>query len=279
MAIPTRQPQGIPTGGQFAPDTRTEPTITLSAGGDKTHTAPLTGTIELRNASYDQLPPWPAGMPEPAVSYSFSDGKCETSITIDDRTMNFWDSDSDGTINDTDNGTNPWEDFDEEDQDIALQWGKRVHQRIDASTYGIMIEATNSPSVHSAILAHALGKEPAPAPAAPDLANKATRDAYLFDAESRLAAAHEEVQNIYMIGAAQEIRAEFPDIGSFNLVVGGKHLEISEAWDADGNPVADTLVHAATASVFRYREEDDFNTFTDQRTVTVADAINFRPGS
>jgi hypothetical protein len=271
---PARQPQGIPTGGQFAPDTRTEPTITLSREGDKIHTAELRQTIELRNADFDQLPDWPATLPQPNVSFSFEAGKCETSVTVADKTMNFWDSDSDGTINDTDNGTNPWEDFDEEDQEMALEWGKRVHQRIDSSTYGIMIEASYTPAVHSIILSHALGKEPAPAP---DLTRRSVRDAYLDKAEARLAAANEEVQNIYMIGAAQELREEFPVIDSFNLAVGDKHLVISEAWDADGQPVDAAIVGAATQSVFRYRNEDDFNTFTDQKTITVGDAIAFRP--
>ncbi|GAA4032664.1 hypothetical protein GCM10023063_14970 [Arthrobacter methylotrophus] len=274
MNTPARQPQGIPTGGQFAPDARAEPSINLSPAGDKIHTAELRKTIELRNADFDQLPEWPATLPQPEVSFDFSDGKCETNITVDDKMMTFWDSDSDGTINDTDNGNNPWEDFDEEDQEMALEWGKRVHQRIDSSTYGIMIEASCTPEVNSIILAHSLGKDPSPAP---DLTHCSVRDAYLTKAEARLAAARDEIQNIYMIGAAQELREDFPVIDSFNLVVGDKHMVISEAWDADGNPVSDETLGAATQAVFRYREEDDFNTFTDQKTITVEDAINFRP--
>jgi hypothetical protein len=269
-----RQPKGIPAGGQFAATAHSEPSLNLSPAGDQSYTAQLSTTVKLRNASFDQLPDWPATMPEPEVSFSFEGGKCETNVTVDDKMMCFWDSDSDGTINDTDNGTNPWEDFDEEAQEMALEWGKRVHQRIDSSTYGIMIEASHTPAVHSIILDHALGKNPAPAP---DLTRKSVRDAYLTKAETRLAAANEEVQNIYMIGAAQELREEFPVIDSFNLAVGDKHLVISEAWDADGNPVDDATIGAASQSVFRYRNEGDFNTFTDQKTITVGDAIDFRP--
>jgi hypothetical protein len=277
MAIPTRQPQGIPTGGQFAPDTRTEPTITLSPAADKIHTAVLRKTIQLRNADFDQLPTWPGGMPEPTVSFDFSDGKCETNITVDDKMMCFWDSDSDGTINDTDNGNNPWEDFDEEDQEMALEWGKRVHQRIDSSTYGIMNEASNTPAVHSIILAHALGKEPAPAPAAPDLTDQAVRSAYVIGAAARLSKAERELQQVYMIGAAQEIRETFPEIDSFELNVDGKHLGLEAAWDADGNEVSSETLFAAGYEVFRTRDEDDFSTFLDGQRVTVQDAIAFRP--
>jgi hypothetical protein len=277
MTTPARQPQGIPTGGQFAPDTRSEPTIDLSPAGDKTYTARLNTTVELRNAGFDQLPEWPAGLPEPEVSFSFEGGKCETSITVDDKTMNFWDSDSDGTINDTDNGSNPWEDFDDEDQEKALEWGKRVHQRIDSSTYGIMIEASHRPAVHSIILAHALGKESAPAPAAPDLTDKSVRDAYVIRTASRVAKAERELQQVYMIGAAQEVREVSPEIESFELTADGKHLEMGAAWDADGNEVSPETLFTASHEVFRYRDEDDFSTFLDGQRVNVQDAIAFRP--
>ncbi|MET4143786.1 hypothetical protein [Arthrobacter sp. UYCo732] len=273
-----RQPQGIPVGGQFAATTHAEPALTLDPADDKTHTAPLSGTIELRNASFDQLPDWPAGMPEPTVSFDFNDGKCETNITVDNKMMCFWDSDGDGTINDTDNGDNPWEDFDEEDQEMALEWGKRVHQRIDSSTYGIMIEASTTTAVRDIILAHGLGKEPAPtAQPVPDLTNERARNVYLVGAEARLAAIQEEVQSVYMIGAAKELHKECPAIDSFQLTADDKGLEIAEAWDEDGNPVDGEDLYAASREVFHYRNEDDFNIFLDGRTITVQDAINFRP--
>lgn len=267
-------------GGRFAPDEHAEAAnVTLAPAVDQTHTAELGGTIELRNASFDQLPEWPAGMPQPTVSFDFSDGKCETNITVDDKMMCFWDSDSDGTINDAENGTNPWEDFDEEDQEVALEWGKRVHQRIDSSTYGIMIEASNTPGVHSIILAHALGKEPAAAPATPDLAVKSVRDAYVIRTASRVAKAERELQQVYMIGAAQEIRETFPEIDSFELNADGKHLEMKAAWDADGNEVSRVTLYAASHEVFRYRDEDDFATFLDGQAISVGESIAFRPAS
>ncbi|HEX9086724.1 MAG TPA: hypothetical protein VF867_04265, partial [Arthrobacter sp.] len=250
MAIPTRQPQGIPAGGQFAPDTRSEPTINLSPDGDKAHTAPLTGTVELRNAGFDQLPPWPAGMPQPEVSFGFSNGKCETSITVDGRLMSFWDSDTDGTINDTDNGSNPWEDFDEEDQEIALHWGKRVHQRIDGSTYGIMIEASNTPAVHAIIMAHALGEDPTPEP---DFTDKDTREDYIEAAQDRVYRAQRELQQVYLIAAAQELREKHPEIDSFDFSNNGDEPWMDAAWDVDGKQIEQDKLDAANHDVFRYR--------------------------
>lgn len=185
---PARQPRGIPVGGQFAATEHAESEVSLAPQA-VTHTAELTGTIELHNQWFDQLPEWPAGMPEPEVSFGFDDGKAESYVTVDGKMMTFWNSDMNGTVNDTDNGDNPWEDFDEEDQKLAQAWGKAVHERIDSATYGVMIEGSHSPAVHDIILAQAVGKEPATAAkAAPDLRNEAERNVYLIDVEAHPAA-------------------------------------------------------------------------------------------
>ncbi|QOD06101.1 hypothetical protein [Pseudarthrobacter sp. BIM B-2242] len=275
---PARQPEGIPTGGQFAAAAHSDAVASLQPT-HTIYTAPLTGTIELKTASFDTLPEWPADLPEPEVSFDFSGGKCETYVTVDNQVMTFWESDSDGIINNTYNGENPWEEFDEEDQEKALEWGKQVHRRIDSSTYGIMIEACTKTDMRDIILAQGLGKDPAPEPAAPDLTSTPVRDAYLLEAEARLAQAVQEIQGVYMIGAAQELRKDFPAIDSFELTAGGKGLEIAAAWDADGNEIDRSTVQAADREVFRYRNEDDFNTFLDGRTITVEEAISFRPGA
>lgn len=46
-------------------------------------------------------------MPQPTASFDSSNSKCETAVTVDGKLMNYWESDTDGTINDTDHGTNP----------------------------------------------------------------------------------------------------------------------------------------------------------------------------
>lgn len=162
---------------------------------------------------------------------------------------------------------------------MATEWAIEVHKRIDSATYGVMIEGAHSPAVKNIILGQAVGKEPAPAKTGPDLTDTATRNAYVIDAAARLAAANKELQSVYMIGAAQELRDDFPEIDSFTLTVGYKHVEIDEAWDAGGNPLDQETVSAATQSVFRHRDEDDFNTFMDSGMINVKDAISFRPRS
>jgi hypothetical protein len=273
MTAPARQPQGIPTGGQFAPDTRAEPTLLLTPPSAIEYKAPLTGTIDLGTA-FGDLPPWPPDMGRPHVSFDFSDGKVQTYVTAEDQTMTYWDSDFNGTTNSTDTGENPWEDFEEESQEQALEWGKEVHERIDSATYGIMNEASNNERVSDLIVAYATGPEP---PAGPDLADKATRDTYVIRTAAKVAKAQRELQQVYMIGPAQELREGFPDIDSFELNADGKNLEISAARDADGNPVAGDIVAAASHEVFRYRDEDDYSTYLDAQTINVGEAISFRP--
>lgn len=277
MTTPNRQPQGIPTGGQFAPDTRSEPTVALTPSvAPVVYKAPLAMDIDLSRVPVEELPEWPEDMGEPHVSFDFNDGKVQTYVTAGDESMVFWDSEFDGTINSTDTGENPWSAFDEQSQKQALAWGKEVHQSIDSATYGIMVEASNKKGVSDLIVAYATGQE---APAGPDLQDKATREAYLFEAEARVSAAKRKLQQVYMIGAAQELREVCPTIDSFELEMGGKRLEIVSAWDADGKPIDDDTIGAASYEVFRYRDEDDFSTFLDGQPITVGEAIDFRPGS
>jgi hypothetical protein len=272
-----RQPAGVPVGGQFAATAHAEPGIEL-APAKPTHTAPLTGTVELHRDWFEALPEWPEEMPEPEINFGFDDGKVETYVTVDGQMMTFWDSDQDGTICDSSNGQSPWEDFDLEDQEKAEAWGKAVHERIDSATYGVMIEGSHSPAVKNIILAHALDGGPVEA-AGQDLSGEAARNAYLVDAERRLGDARREVQQVYMIGAAQEMRQQFPEIASFSLAVGGKSLEIADACNGEGELVPNEMADAASYQVFRYRAEDDFSTFIDGQVIDVEEAIRFRPVS
>jgi hypothetical protein len=275
----TRVHAGIPTGGQFAATAHSDAVPSLETAPRVAHAAQLSGTIELHNDWFDELPEWPAALPEPEINFGFDDGKVETYVTVDGKMKTFWNSDMDGVISDDDSGSdNAWEEFDEVDQELAKEWAAEVHKRIDSATYGVMIEGSHSPAVKDIILAQAVGKDPAAAKPGPDLTDTAIRNAYVIDAAARLAAATNELQSVYMIGAAQELREEFPVIDSFTLVVGDKHLEVQEAWDADGNDLDKDIINAASQSVFRYRDEDDFNTFTDSGMINVEEAIGFRPG-
>lgn len=273
-AEPNRQPLGIPVGGQFAPNAHAEPGVTLTRPEPVTYTAPLTGSVELSIASHDELPDWPENLPTPEVNFGFDNGKAETYVVVDGKMMTFWDSDH-GIINDTDTGSNAWEDFDEEDQEAALEWGKAVHERVDNATYGVMMEGSHSPAVKDIILAQATGK---PAPAGPDLADEKVRNAYVIEASARVSRARRELEQVYLIGVAQELREKHPEIDSFELTGDGDQPRMDVAWDAEGNQIAEDKLGQANHDVFRYRSHEDFESLMTLDTFYVSEAIAFRPG-
>ena len=157
----TRQPKGIPVGGQFASTGHSEPDVALAQPTYTEYTAPIVGDLKLRLSSYEQLPEWPANLPEPNVFFDFDEGKVSTYVNVEGGIypMRFWEDDVDGIMSSSDNGgDNPWEGFDEEDQADARAWAKEVHQRIDGSTFTVMQEATTRGKVREMILAHATGQ-------------------------------------------------------------------------------------------------------------------------
>ena len=247
-----RQPEGIPAGGQFAATTRAEPDVALAKPQDIEYTAPLTGTLQLSTAWHDQLPEWPANLPEPEVNFGFDDGKAETYVVVDDKMMTFWDSGRDGIINDTDTDYNPWEDFDEEDQEAALKWGKEVHNRVDSATYGVMIEGAHSPAVKAIILAQATAK-PAPldSPGLKDERGDAHQALTPASGLSRSALVQQRSELNALIGAmdvteaAAALKKRFPDARGVmahltkDAGLFGNGIEAQEIWvtGENGNPI------------------------------------------
>lgn len=88
---PTRQPQGIPVGGQFAANSHAEPGFGLNAS-DPAVSVPLQGgRVDLHESSFGSLPELPASVGTPEVTFDFNmDGKLETHVSVDGSTMSFW---------------------------------------------------------------------------------------------------------------------------------------------------------------------------------------------
>jgi hypothetical protein len=242
----TRQPKGIPVGGQFAATAHSESDVALQQPTFTEYEAPITGTAKLNLGSFEKLPEWPAGMPEPSVTYDFDDGKVNTYIDIDPsgsiRSMRFWTDDIDGTHNTTDHGENPWEEFDEEDQEAARAYGKEVHERIDSSTYGVMLEATTQGKVREIILAHATGQ-----PVEAQKSSEPTREQLAERAGQKYMAAQKALKDhdrLSMASLSAEIKAVFPTATEFRVTqnvdgrgsLWGHHM--STIRDADGNALA-----------------------------------------
>lgn len=141
-----------------------------------------------------------------------------------------------------------------------------------------MIEATNQPAVNDIILAHALDKEPAPAAAGPDLADETIREDYIEAAQERVYRARKELQQVYLIAAARELRAKHPEIDSFDFSSDGRE----PAWRPPGMSTANrsnrtssrprTTTSASTGT-------PNFETLMSRDPIYVGEAIAFRPGA
>lgn len=117
----------------------------------------LTGNLRLTPSHFDALPELSEGTPTPTVSIEHDDGTWTYIETLDE-SVHFWTDGTEGTQNSWHNakaesGKGPWEDaLTEEQIEDILEWGAKVHERVDCFTYSIMIEAAKN-SVNDLMLA------------------------------------------------------------------------------------------------------------------------------
>ena len=172
-SISARQPAGIPSGGQFAPTTHTEPAVALGTFAHATP-VPFQGSFDLKESEFGSLPQLPAAAGTPEVDFGFDiDGKLETRVTVGGSTMTFWFDEMNGEITNTveagyltEDDMIPWGSLNTED-DLAQTraWAESVHERIDGSTYHLLSDATGSEQTRRPIIEFAAGRsEPAAAP-------------------------------------------------------------------------------------------------------------------
>jgi hypothetical protein len=151
-----RTPSGVPTGGEFAEKTFPD----APSGLDSSVEVPFSGTVTLDRFPDDVLPEYPAVLPEPEVSLSFSDGKVETYIVVGDESFSFWGDDE--IFNTTDNGdeTGAFHSYENADEvkEQFIDWANEVHRRLDDNVYSVTLAATSAKGVSAALIAHALGK-------------------------------------------------------------------------------------------------------------------------
>ncbi|MET4143780.1 hypothetical protein [Arthrobacter sp. UYCo732] len=166
-----RQPQGIPVGGQFAPTTHAEPGFDLH---DSSPAVPVAfqGSIDLRESAYGSLPPLPASVGTPEVTFDFNiDGKLETHVTVDGSTLTFWNDDmADEITNTIESGRSgedesaPWSNIAEyEDWEQARTWAESVHERIYGANLDVMTTAATQDAARASIISFATCRsKPAP---------------------------------------------------------------------------------------------------------------------
>ena len=114
--------------------------------------------VELSVWPGDTLPPLPEGV-EPEVSFSFDDGRLITIVTLAGEWVKFWSTEYDGTYNE-DQTRNVWPALEEEDREMLLEWGKEVHERLDAATYRLMLDASYAPGIPEILIKYATTSNP-----------------------------------------------------------------------------------------------------------------------
>lgn len=114
---------------------------------DKSFHIALTGDLHLKPMHHEDLPELPEGTPTPTVSLDFNDGAW-TYLELNGESVHFWTEDHEGTQNSWNNekissgGEGPWEGtLTDEQIEAVLEWGAKVHERVDCFTYTVMLEA------------------------------------------------------------------------------------------------------------------------------------------
>jgi len=167
--IPARVNAGTPDGGQFATEGRAEADVSLDRTTRRFDVRMEAQTARLDTVAVDPLPPWPADLPAPEVSYSWdSDDALEVSIDLPDGdSVTFWGTGS--------NISNSLEELPDEGPDLTgaqknqvMAYGETLHRNLGYVT-GTYTLAAHTPHAREAMVAIASGGEP-PAPSYPDYA-------------------------------------------------------------------------------------------------------------
>lgn len=116
---------------------------------DKSFHIAITGDLHLKPIHHEELPELSEGTPTPTVSLDFNDG-AYTNLELGGEMVHFWTEDHEGTQNSWHNDKEsndedafgPWESFLNPEQiEEILEWGAKVHERVDCFTYSLVLEA------------------------------------------------------------------------------------------------------------------------------------------
>jgi hypothetical protein len=136
-----------------------------------TTTALLAGTISLTLAPMNTAPDWPAGLPEPVVTFAFAQDALETSVAVDGDAVEFWRGEGLTTISnsiyDQDHSDSlpserPWAQMGVTERESALHWGAAVHRRVEYALAVVGEAVAVATPAADLIIGYATGKQPEP---------------------------------------------------------------------------------------------------------------------
>lgn len=103
--------------------------------------------------------------------------------------------------------------------------------------------------------------------------------ALALDSERQVGRLQLNLHRVYLAQAAHRIQAQFPNVATFQITRDdhdGDDIVISEAADADGEPLGEEVDDAIRTDIFDGFEADDFASVLGQEH-TVAEAAAYRP--
>jgi hypothetical protein len=154
----SRQPVGVPAGGQFTTQGRNESGTTL--GAPVKHLVGFAGVAELDTQFNEDLPRWPENLPEPSdISYSWGeDDHLEVTVVFGDDTLTMWGPSGDQTDSFTEL-EGEYEHISRADQAAASEYALVLHEHlsflVDSFNY-----AAHTPKAREQLLSLAMTGKP-----------------------------------------------------------------------------------------------------------------------
>jgi len=156
MTDKNRQPQGQPTGGQFANHARPEATTTLNE--QRPVRVPVLASAAVSTYEGSPLPEFPAGLSTPKVTFNVADeGDIVYGEFIGDSYRVLAWNDGDHWCNSVSDHGEP-SGVDEEDEGKLLDWAQVVTDRLDSGVRALQTAAF-TPSAVDAVVAAAVGQD------------------------------------------------------------------------------------------------------------------------
>ena len=161
MSNEKRDPEGQPTGGQYAVNAKGEAVgVNLTPSAPRKTSIGITAVVELDHYGVEPLPAWPVDLPKPSTSYSWDeDSNLETIIQFGGDVLTIW-GPSDNACDSFTELPDEMPDITTEQQAQVAAYGYQMHANLVSLT-GQVEYAAHTPSVRNHIESIAAGNGPA----------------------------------------------------------------------------------------------------------------------
>lgn len=246
MSNQNRQPPGRPTGGEYAPTERAEPSVTLAQPAER----PIKAIVNLQV--------WRDDYAMDVGTAEFDAAPILASLTREQRRA----------IADGDHG----------EADVLFEEARRLGLApAHDGPFWVDVESELTEALEE-------GWDPEPTPPVPTpspvpFASGADRDAHMAQLEGQIAALRREYARTGMVGIAKEIREAFPHVHSVELKEDeyeAGQMACEAAYDADHEPL-DEEDREGIEELVRYYGSDYYDPLLNEE-IDLEEAIAWHPG-